>query len=183
MRKFATIDAPVELVRAVYLDVERWAEWRPGIRRVEILERRENRARALISQRIGGRYHDLTLDFEFVADGFIERQRQGWLKKWNADWRFRPVASGTGTVVSMSVDLDVGLMGLMVSRRRINGMVERLFKETAASAARWIQASAATHDATAAIEPSLARRIRIRRTVGGLEVWLDDQRFLALPAD
>ena len=183
MRKFTTIDAPVELVKAAYLDLEQWPQWRPGIRRVEILSREDGRARARLSQRIAGRYHDLVIDFEFRADGFHEHQRRGWLKKWIADWRFQPAPSGSGTVVSMDVNVEVGFLGLVVSRRRISRIVEGMFKETAARAERWVHTSATARRSTTEIQPGLARRIRIHRTVGGLEVWLDDQRFLALPAD
>ena len=183
MRKFTIVDAPVERVRAAYLDLERWPEWRPGIRRLGILHREEGRARAVLSQRIAGRYHDLTFDFDFYPDGFRERQIRGWLKKWVADWRFQPLPSGAGTVVSMSVDLEVGLIGLVVSRRRISRIVEGMFRETAARVERWIRSSATRRRAAAATPPGPVQRIRILRTVGGLEVWLDDQRFLAHPAD
>ena len=119
--------------------------------------------------------------YVFGEEGFTEHQISGFARSWDAEWRFRPAPDRGGTVVGLEVELDMGLLGFFVSGRSVRDTVERMFDATAREAsARLSRSGAAAQAAGAAIEPS---RIRIVQTDAGLEVWLDDRRYIALPAD
>lgn len=182
MRQFGRVDAPVEQVRALFQDVAGWPDWMPSIERVEVRERSAERTVAEVSQTLGGRRLRQTLEFRYGPRGYRERQLSGRLKSYEAAWWFLEPPEGGGTVVSARFDFDLGLGGLFVSRRSVERTIGGFFRHLVEQAEERLRAA---RDETAAAEETRGgeTRIRLFEVPEGLEVWIDDRRYLARPVD
>lgn len=184
IRKLGRINAAPATVRALFQDMARWPEWLPSIVSTEIVESDEERCLAQVGQVLNGRTSRQTIELRFTPQGYVERQTVGRLKRYETDWRFLPDREGGGTLVSARIRLDLGFAGLFVSRRTVQRAIDRTFEETLRGAHEQIHA----HDASGPERPSEApfpreTRIRVYETETGLEIWIDDRRYIATLAE
>jgi ribosome-associated toxin RatA of RatAB toxin-antitoxin module len=184
IRKLGRIKAAPETVRAMFRDVARWPEWLPSIVSTEIVESDAERCLALVHQVLHGRTSGQTIELRFTSQGYVERQIAGRLKHYEADWRFLPDREGGGTLVSAGIRLDLGVFGLFVARRTVQRTIDRTFEETLRGAHKQIRLLGTPAPGRPAEAPvPRETRIRVYETVAGLEIWVDDRRYVAPAAD
>lgn len=177
IRKFATIDAPVELVTEMFLDVRQWHCWMPGIKRLEILEEGQGSLVVAIDQELLGRSTRQVLECHPRDDGMSQHQRSGWMRRWHAEWRFFPPPDGCGTTVSCEIDAELGLLGLLTPKRMLERLTDRLFAEMIEQGRLRARALLAKHRENAGGPGRGQVLLQIFETAAGLEVVLDGRRY------
>lgn len=184
IRKFGTVEVPVEVVRRTFADLESWPQWMPTVRAVRVLERSENRGVAEIDRFQRRRVQTTTFEFVFKPNGQIERQIAGPARKWESAWRFQDGPHGTGTLVSCRLDLDMGLLGLLAPSKMIQKWIDRTFAKTLRAVqdqAKLAQTASAT-DKTVQADAQTSG-IQVFATPTELEIWIGDRKYIARAAD
>jgi ribosome-associated toxin RatA of RatAB toxin-antitoxin module len=182
IRKYIRVDARPETLRDLFREVEQWPSWMPSIESVEVLERSDNRAVALVRQRLAGRVSTQKLELLFEAQGHTETQLSGRLKHWKAVWRFVEPPTGKGTVVSTHVEIGLGASRFFVPMSVVQRMIDNLHALIVSRAeARARRREAKRMSTVWGILPGQKLSVRIYETPTELEVWLGDRRFV-LPA-
>ena len=131
-----------------------------------------------------GREFEQTMEFRFHGDRLVQKQIAGRFKKWEAEWHLMPSDEG-GTVMSMSLDIDFGFLGLFVSARTVSDAVDDWFTQLAAAAEKRLaprlprRAPAALDGPPAADDGEVL--LQVFQTVDGLEIWIGKQRYF-IPA-
>jgi ribosome-associated toxin RatA of RatAB toxin-antitoxin module len=160
IRKFGRLDAPPELVRAIFADAEAWPSWQPGVVTSKVLARTDTTVEVEVDGRfMGQRMHGI-FDCRIEPDGFFQHHRTGWLKRWDTRWRITPPPDGRGTTLVCELEIDAGLVGALVPSSFVNRFVDRVFTEAVvnleARAADLVAvatpAPAATGDSTTLLE-------------------------------
>jgi ribosome-associated toxin RatA of RatAB toxin-antitoxin module len=173
MRRFASIDAPQDVVQQVFVDFVRWPEWMPSVQEVTILEAGHDQAVLdVVHHQFGQTFH-IKQRCRIDSDGLRQSQISGKFKSWESSWRFVTPPEGEGTTVSCEMQLDPGLVAWILPRRVLRGFLDRLFEDCLAGAER--QARILTEAAEAeAAEDTL---LQVFETDAGLEIWVEGQRF------
>lgn len=174
VRKFAHLPAPPALVQEIFADVESWPAWMPGVRSVEVLERSGERVRATVDQTLRGRSARQLMEFHFHPDGMRQIQLAGWFKKWDARWRFLDPPERGGTTVALTVDLDLGLVGLLSPRSLVESTIDDIFRQVVRGAGS--RTEEAMRRGGIAGEPGEIL-VEILQVPGGLEVKWASRRF------
>lgn len=184
IRKFGTVDAPVEVVRRLFSDIEAWPQWMPTVRDVRVVERSDTRTVAEIDRIHRRRVQTTTFEFLFSPNGQVERQVAGMAKKWESSWRFQAGPQGIGTLVSCRLDLNMGLIGLFAPSKLIQRWIDRTFAKTLLGV-RDQARLAGSKTAAGEIEQPLERisRIEVFATATELEIWIGDRKYVAHIAD
>ena len=183
IRKFGTVDAPVETVRALFADLDSWPQWMPTVRDVRVRERSANRAVAEIDRVPGRRVQTTTFEFLFNPNGHLERQLAGKAKKWESDWRFQVGPQNTGTLVSCRLELDMGFIGLLAPARMIQRWIDQTFEKTLRGARDQVHLAAAKSTVTHGAPAAAVATIRVFATPTELEIWIGDRKYVAHAAD
>jgi len=171
MRRFASIDAPQDVVQQVFVDFVRWPEWMPSVQEVTILEAGHDQAVLdVVHHQFGQTFH-IKQRCRIDSDGLRQSQISGKFKSWESTWRFVTPPEGEGTTVSCEMQLDPGLVAWILPRRVLRGFLDRLFEDCLAGAER--QARILTEAAEAeAAEDTL---LQVFETDAGLEIWVEGQ--------
>jgi ribosome-associated toxin RatA of RatAB toxin-antitoxin module len=173
MRRFASIDAPQEVVRQVFVDFVRWPEWMPGVKEVTILEATDDQAVLDVLHHQFGQSFHIKQRCRIEADGLRQSQIKGKFRSWESRWRFVTPPEGEGTTVSCEMQLDPGMVAWILPRRVLRGFLDRIFEDCLAGAEE--QARILTDAAEAeAAEDTL---LQVFETDEGLEIWIEGQRF------
>ncbi len=130
IRKFGRLDAPPELVRSIFIDAEAWPAWQAGVARSTVLNRAETALEVEVDGRFMGQRMHGVFDCRIEADGFVQHQRTGWLKRWDTHWRFMTPPDGRGTTLVCELEIDAGLVGSFVPKGFLRRFVDRAFSET-----------------------------------------------------
>ncbi len=130
IRKLARIDVPVEAVMEIFRDTDAWPEWMPGVASTRILEPGADRRLVEVILLVMGRRLVQHLECREEDGRLIHRQIKGWFREWRAEWTFRPPPEGRGTVISLSLEFDIGMAGFFVPRRFLGDWVRNLIDET-----------------------------------------------------
>lgn len=170
MRLLSRIAVPTAAARETFAEVDTWPLWMPGVERLEVLERSEQRLLIDVDLRQMGTHWRQTQEIRFTSDGLRQRQVAGKIRRWEAEWRFLEPPDGRGTTVSLGVDLDLGLLGVVIPNRFLQRSLEEGFEETL----RRIQERAVTGGPVPTSPRSL---LRLVRTLGGLEVEIGEGRY------
>ena len=182
IRKYARIDAQPHTVKAIFRDVKNWASWMPTVETLRVLEQSDSRTLVVTRERLMGRVTTRQLEICFDNHGFTERQVSGRLKRWQTVWRFAEPPSGSGTVVSTEIDIEIGLLGYLVGKRFVQRTVDRMHEELVSRAEARARRMEARRDATVwGVLPGQQLTIRVYETPTELEVWFGERRFV-LPA-
>ena len=179
IRKYARIDAKPATVRAIFRDVERWPSWMPTIDDLEVLESSAERKLVEVRERMMGRAMTRTLELRFDEEGFVERQTRGRLRRWKTVWRFIEPPTGSGTVVSTRIDIDLGLMKYVIRKAALQRMIDRFHEEIVGRAeARARRREELRVPTVWGVLPGQRLSIRVYETPTELEVWFGDRRFV-----
>jgi ribosome-associated toxin RatA of RatAB toxin-antitoxin module len=174
MRRFASIDAPVELVHQVFVDFVRWPEWMPGVQEVTVLEAGDDHAVLDVVHHQFGRTFHIRQRCRIEADGLRQSQISGKFKSWESRWRFVTPPEGEGTTVSCEMQIDPGMVAWIMPRRVLRGLLDRLFDDCLVGAEAQSRALA---DAAAAPATDRDVLLQVFETDTGLEIWVEGQRF------
>lgn len=186
IKKMTSLAVPVEAVQEVFKEFEAWPQWMPAIRHIRILEKTETMVQVELRSVMMGMEFEQTMEFRPVGRRILQKQLEGRFKKWDADWRFFPSPDGSGTTLSMTLDVDFGFLGMFVSQRAIANEVNDWFSQLATRAEqrtkqRLLQRSS---EALAVSTPAPAQGetvLQVYQTAEGLEVWIGQLRFV-IPA-
>jgi len=175
MRRIGRIDAPVDVVRAVLADVERWTDWMPGVTQVTILESDGIESVLDVHHRQFGRIFRQKEWCRIEPDGLRQKLLEGQFKKWESRWRVLAPPDGEGSTVSLRMEVDPGFVGRLIPSGVWRGMLDRLFEECLSGAEAQAQ--------TLTEKPAAARvdqevLLQVFETDDGLEVWIEGRRFL-----
>jgi carbon monoxide dehydrogenase subunit G len=183
IRKYGRIDAPKELVRSIFIEPEDWPLWFPGVEEVAVIERTESRFEVEIGGHYMGRRMHGRMDCTVQADGMVQRQLSGWLKKWDTHWRFLTPPDGRGTTLACEVDLDLGVVGVFAPSRMIHSFVGRVFADTVDQVNR--RALELLSEAEAPETPDAEEQplLQVFETPDGLEIWVAGRRYLLEASD
>jgi len=182
IRKYARLDARPETVMTIFRDVESWPFWMPTVESVEVLERSGSRNLLEIRERLKGRVMVRRVQVRFDDDGHTETQVSGPVKRWNVVWRFAEPPVGRGTVASTQIDIDLGMMGLLVPKRMLQRTLDEFHEQIVSRAEARARRREAVKETTIwGVEPGQPLSIRVYETPTELEVWFGDRRFV-IPA-
>jgi ribosome-associated toxin RatA of RatAB toxin-antitoxin module len=174
MRRFASIDAPAEVVRQVFVDFVRWPEWMPGVQEVTVLEADEHQAVIDVRHHQFGQNFNIKQRCRIEADGLRQSQISGKFKSWESRWRFVTPPEGKGTTVSCEMQLDPGLVAWILPSRVLRGFLDGLFEDCLSGAAAQALAITGTAETAGAERETL---LQVFETDSGLEIWIEGQRF------
>ncbi len=184
IRKFGTVDVPVEAVRRMFTDIESWPQWMPAVRAIRVLERSTTRALVEIDRVQRRRTQTTTFELLFQSNGYRERQVAGMAKKWESDWRYQHGPQNIGTLVSCRLELDMGLIGLLAPSRMIQRWIDRTFERTLQGIQDQAQLTASEAAVGEGAHPeSRVLRLQVFATPTELEIWIGDRKYVAHAAD
>lgn len=128
IRRYTRVGTRAEDVMEVFRDTDAWPRWMPTIASTRTLAEEEGRRLVEVVGLMFGRRLVQKLECRERGDTLIHRQVEGWFKKWEATWTFRSSAESGGTVVSLSLDFDLGVTGLLVPHRLLGNWVGSLIE-------------------------------------------------------
>ena len=183
IRKLTRVEAPVEAVRDVFRDTDAWPQWMPGVASTRTLEAGDDRRLVEVVLRVLGRRQVQKLECVERDGRLIHRQIEGWFRKWQAEWTFRPPPEGQGTILSLALELDLGVASFLVPRKLVAGWVRGVMGDTVDQARERAQALARhRRQPTAAVnvgEPLL----EVYETADGFEVKFAGRTFMIEASD
>lgn len=184
IRKFGTVDVPVEVVRWIFSDIESWPQWMPTVRAVRILERSQTRALVEVDRVHRRRIQKTTFEFHFDPHGYRERQVAGMAKKWESAWRFQAGPRNIGTLISCRLELDMGFIGLFAPSRMIQRWIDRTFEATLQGLRDQAHLAGSKSTDGEIVQPEARpSRIQVFATPTALEIWVGDRKYVAHVAD
>jgi hypothetical protein len=175
IRKFARIDAPVEVVREIFLDPHGWTGWMPGVKCLRVLVETDTATVIEVVQEYKGRTFTQVFDCQFRVDGMKQIQTSGWFKRWEASWRIFKPPDHTGTTVSCELEVETGLIGLITPRSMVQRAIDDIYNG--------VIRGARTRARTLAVqrkEPLQAAGetvLQVFETAAGLEIRIGDKRY------
>ncbi len=177
IRKLARIDAPVEAVLEIFRDVDNWPQWMPSVASTRILSSSANLRLVEVILLVFGRRLVQKLECRRQDGRLTHHQVEGWFRKWEATWAFRPPPEGPGTVLSLTLEFDLGVVSLFVPRKLFADWVGDLIAETIEAARRRAQRDARRHR-----EPTQAVRVgqpllTVYENADGFEVHFAGRAF------
>ena len=175
MRRIHRIDAPVDVVRGVLTDFERWPDWMPGVREVTILESDGVESVLEVIHHQFGRNLRQKQWCRIEPDGLRQTQLEGQFKKWESRWRVATPPDGEGSTVTLRMEVDPGFVGRLLPSGVWRGLLDRLFEDCLAG----IEEMAEEHTEkveTLAVDHEVL--LQVFETDDGLEVWVEGRRFL-----
>ena len=178
IRKFARFDAPIDVVSEMFQDLERWPEWMPGVRSMRVLERSESSLTVETVQTQMGRTLRQIVKVRLGPRFLQQRQVRGRFRRWSADWRFLEPPGGRGTTVALELDIDLGVLGVLVPARTMQNAVDQIFTGTVRAARSRLQRLTADR-AAAAVAAGAAGEplIQVFLVDDVLEVRIGERRF------
>ena len=179
MRKFARLSQPPEPVRELFWDVLNWPHWFPGIRSSRVLDEVGDLRTVELVQDVFGKEWFQRLEFETTPNGFRQRLLKGKLKRWDAEWRFLPTPDGSGTTFSLSLEIDLGILGRLTPSRVVQQAMDRLFRDVVVSARdrlRELETEPTESEEASAL-------LAVFSTPAGLELMVSGRRYRLVPID
>lgn len=184
IRKYARLDAKPHTVKQVFRDIERWPSWMPGMESLEVLEHSAERSLVETRERQMGRLATRRLEVLITPDGYTETQLAGPIKHWKTVWRFSEPPVGSGTVVSTQVEIELGLLRFLISKRRIQRMIDRMYEQIIDRAeARARRLESRRMPTVWGVLPGQKLSIKVYETPAELEVWFGERRFVVPAAE
>jgi ribosome-associated toxin RatA of RatAB toxin-antitoxin module len=121
------VDAPVDTVVAVVKDYEKYPEFMPDLKSIQVLEQDEKRVLAKWT----GRIEEVKMDIKWTQEDVWMsehhthfRQTTGDYEKMEGDWRFTPEGNGTRFDSVVDVEFRIPLVGAL-----IKGLIAKKAKE------------------------------------------------------
>ncbi|NJL28405.1 MAG: hypothetical protein HC897_11210 [Thermoanaerobaculia bacterium] len=136
IRKRAHLELPVEQVRGVFVDTDRWPAWMPGVSGVRTLRTSSGYRLLEVRQTHYGYTFVQTLECHELGSILRHRQHEGWFAKFEAEWAFEPDAAGRGTVLTAAVDFSMGRLALLSPRPLVEIWMGNHTEKTIAEARR-----------------------------------------------
>ncbi len=183
IRKLARIDAPVDVVLEVFRDVDAWPQWMPGVASTRTLDRGAERNVVEVVLLVMGRRLVQHLECREQDGRLTHRQVVGWFRKWQAVWDFRPPPDGQGTVVSLQLELDIGVAGLFVPRKLLGDWVRGYVDETVRQGRERAQIFARRRSEPTQAVPVGEPVLQVYETANGFEIHFAGRTFHVQASD
>lgn len=178
IRKVTRYDAPAAAVRSMFRETDDWPRWMPSVASTRTLAEDDGLRLVEVVLLMFG--HRLVQKLECrESDGRLtHRQVEGWFKKWEATWTFQPPADGSGgTIVSLRLDFDLGVAGLLVPRKSFNNWVSGLMDGTIDHGRRRaLRFARREREPTQAVEVGQPL-LQVFETADGFEIFFAGQTF------
>jgi ribosome-associated toxin RatA of RatAB toxin-antitoxin module len=159
---------------AIFADTTRWSEWMPGIEKATPVHAPDGLSVIDLDLQMMGHRFKQRLECRVVGSTVRMRQVSGVLKKWQSTWAFGPAPGNAGTTASCELDVDLGMMALVIPARFIQDEIDRVFDETVAGARREVQLR--TEARRIAASASGETLLEVFETRTGFEVWIGGRR-------
>jgi len=176
IRKFGHIDAPRDTVLELFRDTPGWDRWMPGVTSVRLVG---EQAPGMVYE-IRQHYYGVKVCQQLVctdtAAGARHVQISGFFKRWEANWRFLEPPDREGTTVACDLDVELGLVGLVTSKRMVQRVLDQTFDLIITNANRVlveVSKPRLSIPLPAADEPLL----QLYETSSGLELVYAGQRY------
>ncbi len=177
IRKLARIDAPVEVVLEIFRDTDTWPEWMPGVASTRTLEPGAERKLVEVVLLVLGRRKVQQLECREHDGRLVHRQVAGWFREWRAEWTFRPPPEGQGTIVSLSLEFDIGMAGFFVPRKFLGDWVKGVIDETVEQARERAQIFARRRREPTQAVPVGEPVLQVYETADGFEIHFAGRTF------
>ncbi len=177
IRKLARFDAPLDVVLAVFRDTDAWPQWMPSVASTRTLESGEEHSLVEVILLVFGRRLVQKLECREQDGSLTHRQVEGWFRKWEAVWTFRPPPRGPGTTVSLTLDFDLGVAGFFVPRKLFSDWVRGLIDDTVVGGRRRVRRFARRRREPAKVVPPGQPLLQVFETADGLEVVFAGRTF------
>lgn len=174
IRKFARINAPVQMLTEIFADSRRWPQWMAGIEKATLVRTSDGLGIVDLELQTMGRRFEQRIECRLAGSAIRMKQVSGILKKWESTWSFAPAPGETGTTVACELDFDLGMMALVVPARRVQDEIDRAFDETIAGVRREVHARTAARDHGGEPGETL---LEVYETGTGFEVLVVGRRF------
>jgi hypothetical protein len=179
IRKYAQIDAKVMTVKEIFRDLERWPTWMPGMETLEVLEHEPGFSLVAVKERQLGHLANRRLEIRDTPDGFTETQLAGPLRGWRTQWRLSESPNGRSTVASTTLEIDLGLLRFLISKRRVQRLIDRNYAQIISRVeARARRLEARRTPTVWGVQPGQALKIKVYETPTELELWFGERRFV-----
>ncbi len=184
IKKFASINAHIKAVTKVFLDIESWTEWMPGLKQLNILERKGEVVLVEMTQAQMGKQIKQKLEFRFTANSFFQRQINGWFRKWEGEWKFLQTPDGIGTAVSVSMEIEAGmLVPKFLIFDAFTDIFNKLIKKAEERAKFLIKQQQSSITQSTILQLPDEKILQIFQTPSGLEIWIGDRRYFLKAAN
>ncbi|MCP4661760.1 MAG: hypothetical protein GY856_40680 [bacterium] len=181
IKKLIRIDAPLRLVKDMFCDTDAWPQWMPGVNSCRTLREGDDCRVIEVHLSMQGKSFLQTREVRFAGNRVKQRQVAGWFRSWESEFSFHQPPDGKGTTISLRIDFDLGVRGLIIPRWVIQRMSVRLLDETTARAkARARELMAKPRPEAAAEGESL---LQIYETPDGLELWFAGRTYTLTAVD
>ena len=175
IREVGRLEAPVAAVRALFADLENWPHWMPGMLATRILNPATDDGvqQVEVRQKLQGHTARHVLEIHHSEDRLLQKGIRGW-PRWQGEWRFQTAPRG-GTTVSLELELDLGMMGLISPKRWVQKFARTLFHDTLANARQEIRRR--TVAASRGGDPDEQVLFALYETPEGLELLLEGEVY------
>jgi ribosome-associated toxin RatA of RatAB toxin-antitoxin module len=185
IHNYATLDAPPEVVKELLGQIDRWSEWMPNVKSSRVTERDDEKTVVGMTMVFMGVSIKQTMEITPTPEGVRQHQTAGRFKRWDADWKLQPSDNNLGTTVSFTLDVDPGLMGSLISKKRLAKLINEWFArlvprvdEYAIQIASQIAVAEMSSVALPAEKTTSETLIQVFQTAKGLEIWLLGKRYV-----
>jgi len=175
MRRISRMDAPVDVIRGVLIDYESWPDWMPGVQQVAILESDGVESVVEVHLLQYGRKLRQKQRCRVEPDGLRQTQLEGMFKKWEAQWRIAAPPDGEGSTVTLSMDVDPGIVGRLLPGGVWRGILDRLFEDCLTGIEEMAEERFERPEPLRADHEVL---LQVFETDTSLEVWVEGRRFV-----
>lgn len=183
MRRFGTIDGPVDLVRQTFVDVSGWPSWMPYVSSAKVVQSDAGRQKIELTRRYRGRTYAETMLLDAGGEAVRQLQLTGYFRKWDALWKFLPAPSGQGTTVLCELDVEVGgVLGMFATAGLVNRELDPMFRELLRNLERRVRSRLpAPPQPLPDAAGDLGALLRLYQTPAGLELWFEGKKYLLTP--
>jgi ribosome-associated toxin RatA of RatAB toxin-antitoxin module len=184
IKKFASINAHNKAVKKIFMDIDTWTEWMPGLKQLKILERKGEVALVEVTQAHMGKQITQRLELHLSENSMKQRQISGWFRKWEGERKFLQTPDGVGTAVSVSMEIDAGMfVPKFLIFDAFTDIFNKLIKKAEERAKFLIRQQQSSITQSTVLQLTDEKVLQIFQTPSGLEIWIGDRRYFLKAAN
>ncbi len=177
IRKIARVEAPPEVAMEVFRDTDAWPRWMPAVASTRTLDTGVDFRLVEVVLLVMGRRLVQHLECREQGDRLVHQQVLGWFREWRAEWTFQPSAAGRGVIVSLALDIDLGVAGRLLPRRLVSRWVHGWIDRAIARGCERARELARGRREPPGPVPEGQPLLRVYRTAEGFEVHFAGRMF------
>jgi hypothetical protein len=102
-------------------------------------------------------------------------QTSGWFKRWEADWRIFKPPDQSGTTVSFELEVETGLLGLIMPRRMVQRAIDDIYNGVIRGARTKARAAVTQHREP--LQVAGETLLQVFETASGLEIRIGAKKY------